>query len=1048
MKFFKSKHGLQKRSVFSSLYKAVPKIAPKIFSMLIAGSVFTTGAALAAAKMDGTGEVVAYDFDASTNRSYQVYVPKSYDGITPAPMIMALHGCVMTNVDALKAWNLDIIADQNNAIVVFPYVGTFPSGTGLRRDHCWGYWFSSMVQEGSRPDTEVDYIYQLAKEVEGNYLIDENRHFITGISSGAAMAVAESVAHNDYWTAAASVAGLAYGDWSVSVINDPEMFKSVDDHVKAINAELDYDRAVPMLLVQSSNDTTVQPRAMELIRDSQLTVWADDLIQDGPTESCAKGGVSCELKTYNGADGTPIIKTMVYDGGPGRKAEYGVGHYWTGGDDDLSVWSNDSDGPNASEQIWRFFEEIAGGGNCAAGDTTAPVSPSGLAVINVTGNSVELSVSANIEDDLRGYKIYRQNGLELSPSVVVSTSINVANLSAETDYQIYARAVDYCGNESAASNSVSFTTTEPEVAPIFTTASGTATDHFNAGRVEVDQYIDLGQKHGFITAFTLWEIADGVWTDIDPTCVDGDCSDCPGPGCPPTGEWSTNSSLAGMEVHTYLPTSTTDNGKRALMITLHGCSQSNEVVRDNWSWADEADQYGMVIAAPMEPGGGEAFSCWDYYGARHSGLNPSRHDDNLINLATIMINDTSLNIDPKQVYISGLSSGGGETFVMGCVAPEIFAGIGINAGPAVGTETGQISAVPFGLNARSVANTCTGFSASDDDFNTQLTSVVQATRDGLVSSDYADLDASAMALVYDAVKDSQRNSIPGGGSEETWSDSEGVRVSKIMVNGLGHNWPAGSDSSGGGFTNHTTIDYPAFLSKFFFDNNRRVEIEDIDWDKDGVLNSVDNCPDDYNPGQADFDNDGLGDLCDDTPNGPDSDGDTIPDLLDNCPNVANPGQEDSDGDGVGDACPNPGIDPDGDGIESSVDNCPLIANADQQDSDQDGEGNVCDDTPFGPDPDGDDVGNVIDNCPNTYNPGQEDDDDNGVGNACEPVDICEDTSTYNYSHKTAGRATSSGSFWLPNYVANGSGDVMPGSTWGTTTLRSFDGTSWALGACP
>jgi len=39
---------------------------------------------------------------------------------------------------------------------------------------------------------------------------------------------------------------------------------------------------------------------------------------------------------------------------------------------------------------------------------------------------------------------------------------------------------------------------------------------------------------------------------------------------------------------------------------------------------------------------------------------------------------------------------------------------------------------------------------------------------------------------------------------------------------------------------------------------------------------------------------------------PDTDGDGIADIVDNCPNTYNPGQADSDGDGVGDACESTG----------------------------------------------------------------------------------------------------------------------------------------------
>jgi hypothetical protein len=60
--------------------------------------------------------------------------------------------------------------------------------------------------------------------------------------------------------------------------------------------------------------------------------------------------------------------------------------------------------------------------------------------------------------------------------------------------------------------------------------------------------------------------------------------------------------------------------------------------------------------------------------------------------------------------------------------------------------------------------------------------------------------------------------------------------------------------------------------------------------------------------------------------GPDSDADGSTDALDNCPQIFNPGQADQDGDGVGDLC----------------DNCPAVANPDQKDTNQNGLGDACD----------------------------------------------------------------------------------------------------------
>jgi hypothetical protein len=58
-----------------------------------------------------------------------------------------------------------------------------------------------------------------------------------------------------------------------------------------------------------------------------------------------------------------------------------------------------------------------------------------------------------------------------------------------------------------------------------------------------------------------------------------------------------------------------------------------------------------------------------------------------------------------------------------------------------------------------------------------------------------------------------------------------------------------------------------------------------DRDHDGWLDSVDNCPDTANSSQADDDEDRVGNECDSTPRGPDSDGDGKGLMDDRCPEV-------------------------------------------------------------------------------------------------------------------------------------------------------------------
>lgn len=311
---------------------------------------------------------------------------------------------------------------------------------------------------------------------------------------------------------------------------------------------------------------------------------------------------------------------------------------------------------------------------------------------------------------------------------------------------------------------------------------------------------------------------------------------------PPTGDayaqdgaWSQRS-IAGMSVELYEPsTAATLPGGRALMVSLHGCVQTSQVLKSGGNWVDTADDHGMVVAIPAAPGGGVLLGCWDYYDSNHSRTNPARHDDNLLDLVDQLLADMSLNIDPDQVYITGLSSGGGQAMVMGCLAPDVFAGVGINAGPTVGTTAGQIGYVA--TNLAQGRSTCETFAGEHEaGFDTQVTSVIYDSGDTTVAPGYNPLNAAIMADLYGATSEStfSLSGLPGtntNGSGTLHSDADGPRVSLIQNSGLGHAWPAG-EGPGGAYVSTNSIDYPSYVTAFFFDSNRRVDRGDPDPDPD------------------------------------------------------------------------------------------------------------------------------------------------------------------------------------------------------------------------
>jgi poly(3-hydroxybutyrate) depolymerase len=302
------------------------------------------------------------------------------------------------------------------------------------------------------------------------------------------------------------------------------------------------------------------------------------------------------------------------------------------------------------------------------------------------------------------------------------------------------------------------------------------------------------------------------------------------------GTWSGNQTWAADTVsggsltgYFYWPaTQPTLGGKRALVLVLHGCAQTAagdiiDAADKGYNWKAVADQYGAVVLAPNATGNVYGSHCWDYTSTNHNRT--TGHDAVLLNLISRFVNNAQYAIDPKQVYVAGLSSGGGETMALGCMAPDIFAGVGINAGPPPGTTTGQIGFVPSGYTAATATTKCNTLAGSNaSHFATQIASVIWGTNDYTVAQAYGPMDAAAMRGVYGGTfTKGAAVTVPTGGSSIGYTDSSGrLRTTEITVTGMGHSWPAGTGGQNANYVDATKVNYPSFVMNFWFNNNLRA----------------------------------------------------------------------------------------------------------------------------------------------------------------------------------------------------------------------------------
>lgn len=276
-------------------------------------------------------------------------------------------------------------------------------------------------------------------------------------------------------------------------------------------------------------------------------------------------------------------------------------------------------------------------------------------------------------------------------------------------------------------------------------------------------------------------------------------------------------------------------GKRALMVSLHGCNQTNAAFHEGANWTGVAARYGMVVALPESSGEGKygKIGCWNFF----AGMDMSRTSSDakyLLDLVGALLHDSNLNIDPAQVYITGISSGGAIVASLACLAPEVFAGAGVSAATppgADGTVINKVSMLVFqGVSNCRILSNKDGAKA-ESWLSSQIHNTICGSLDVRVSPQWCERVSDIMATTYgestnitDCSGGKNTADLSEGSVLKTFCDANGPRVSSIMVEGLGHAWSSGAGSSAGGaYFDFTHIDYPAYVTEFFFKNNRRVE---------------------------------------------------------------------------------------------------------------------------------------------------------------------------------------------------------------------------------
>ena len=242
-----------------------------------------------------------------------------------------------------------------------------------------------------------------------------------------------------------------------------------------------------------------------------------------------------------------------------------------------------------------------------------------------------------------------------------------------------------------------------------------------------------------------------------------------------------------------------------LVLMLHGCTQNPEDFAAGTDMNNAALERGFYVLYPAQTQHANASRCWNWF--KHNHQKRGRGEPALLAGMTRDIM-SRYNIDPRRVYVAGLSAGGAMAAILGDAYPDLFAAVGVHSGLPTGAATnlqGALSAMQSGP-APSPRTTAS-----------PPTIVFHGDQDATVNPVNGEQIVVASAGV---VKPEIRKARSGNGRDYTqrsYKDAGGrVMAEHWAVHGSGHAWSGGS--ARGSYTDAQGPDASGEMLRFFFAN--------------------------------------------------------------------------------------------------------------------------------------------------------------------------------------------------------------------------------------
>jgi poly(hydroxyalkanoate) depolymerase family esterase len=237
----------------------------------------------------------------------------------------------------------------------------------------------------------------------------------------------------------------------------------------------------------------------------------------------------------------------------------------------------------------------------------------------------------------------------------------------------------------------------------------------------------------------------------------------------------------------------------ALVVVLHGCTQTAAGYDESSGWSRLAERHGFVVLYPEQRRANNPNLCFNWFLAKDAARG---HREALSIREMIATVHERSGTDLQRVFVTGLSAGGAMAAVMLATYPNVFAGGAVIAGLPFGVADSVPQAFdrmrghggPIGSELAGLVR-----AASDYSGNWPILSVWHGTDDRIVDPSNASALIEQWRTLHGTAERPDRTDRVHGYPHRVWCDPNGrTVVEEYSITGFGHGTPLATSNSAHG----------------------------------------------------------------------------------------------------------------------------------------------------------------------------------------------------------------------------------------------------------